>query len=248
MKYRRSLQESPLNNSEMSKRFLHSTLSSVAIGRINKKMESRLARCNIPLSKLSEISLALYPPQQHLSTEYVLNQYKVPTYHTTLRTRFISPTAPPISNIRLRDFIFRAVCPIHMERVYRIDMFKPEHSIALVHYIYTHEVSPIVGSLLGVVIVGITEEDLRQPKVNWDPTVLLMMQTKTERELDDVGVGIIAFSKTASRLGMCCEDIWDALNLAWNLLLRAHPDGGRRSIDDWIKLCEIKYGFSVNFH
>ncbi len=69
-------------------------------------------------------------------------------------------------------------------------MFKPEHSIDLVRYIYTHEVSPIVGSLLGVAIVGITEEDLRQPKitsVSWDPTVLLMIQKKTERELDDVG-------------------------------------------------------------
>lgn len=96
-------------------------------------------------------------------------------------------------------------------------MFKPEHSIDLVRYIYTHEVSPIVDSLLGVAIVGITEEDLRQPKitsVSWDPTVLLMIQTKTERELDDVGVGIIAFCKTASRLDMHCEDIWDALKLA----------------------------------
>ncbi len=97
--------------------------------------------------------------------------------------------------------------------------------------------------------MGITEEDLRQLKitsVSWDPTVLLMMQTKTERELDDVGVGIIAFCKTASRLDMHCEDIWDALKLAWNLLLRAHPDGGRRNIDDWIKLCEIKYGLYVD--
>ncbi|KAK0414412.1 hypothetical protein EV421DRAFT_1918147 [Armillaria borealis] len=145
-----------------------------------------------------EVNAILYPPQQHLSTEYMLNQYKVPIYHITLRIHFISPTAPPVSNIRLRDFIFRA----------------PEHSIALVRYIYTHKVSPIVGSLLGVAIVGITEEDLRQPKVNWDPTVLLMMQTKTERELDDVGVGIIAFCKTASRLAMPCKDIWDTLNLA----------------------------------
>ncbi|KAK0229764.1 hypothetical protein EDD85DRAFT_956863 [Armillaria nabsnona] len=231
----------------MSKRFLRPTLSSVQIGRIHKKFEIRLARCNIPLSKLSEIFLALYPPQQHLSAEYVLNKYKVPTYHITLRTRFIS--APPVSNIRLRSFIFRAVCPIHVERITRISMFKSEHSIALVRYIYTHEVSPIVGSLLGVAIAGITEEDLRQPKitsVSWDPTVLLMMQTKTEMELDDVGVGIIAFYKTASGLGMRCEDIWDALNLAWNLLLSAHPDGGRRSIDDWIKLCEIKSGLYVD--
>ncbi len=44
---------------------------------------------------------------------------------------------------------------------------------------------------------------------------------------------------------MHCDDIWDALKLAWNLLLRAHPDGGRRNIDDWIKLCEIKYGLYV---
>ncbi|SJL13248.1 uncharacterized protein ARMOST_16687 [Armillaria ostoyae] len=113
------------------------------------------------------------------------------------------PSAPPVFNTRLCSFIFRAACPIHVEQINRISIIKLEHSIALVHYIYTHEVSPTLGSILVVVVVRLTEEDLRQPKiasVSWEPAVLLMMQTKTERELDDVGVGIIAFCKTASRL------------------------------------------------
>ncbi|PBK61179.1 hypothetical protein ARMSODRAFT_1025902 [Armillaria solidipes] len=164
-------------------------------------------RYNIPLSNLSAVSLALYP-QQYLSAEYVLDKYKVPTYHVILRTRFISPSALPVFNIRLCSLSFaQAACPIHVEQINKISIIKLEHSIALVHYIYTHEVSLTLGSILVVVVVRLTEEDLRQPKiasVSWEPAVLLMMQTQTERELDDVDVGIIAFCKTASRLGMHC--------------------------------------------
>ncbi|PBK61199.1 hypothetical protein ARMSODRAFT_1025919 [Armillaria solidipes] len=204
MEYQGDLRKCPLDDSEISEQFPPRKLICVGgIGYIDKftdrEINLRLATYNIPLSELPAISLALYPPQQHLSTEYVLDKYKVPTPNFTLRTDLISPSVLPMFNIRFHGFIFHAACPGICSKAelmnYEIRMFKPDHTFALVRYIYTHKVSLIVGSLLRVTRF-IEEEDLKQPKiasVNWNPIILLMMQTKTVRELDDLGVGIIAF-------------------------------------------------------
>ncbi|KAK0460454.1 uncharacterized protein EV420DRAFT_211540 [Desarmillaria tabescens] len=239
MTYRRSLQKSLSDNTQIFECFFDRKLNSIEMERRNKRIEIRLARHHIPLSELSAVSLALYPPEQQPSTEcvLVLHKYKLPAPNITLRIDFTSPSAPHASNIRLHGFIFGTVCPIQFggRGIFQISMFKPEHSVALIRYIYTREVSPIVVSLLGVTRL-IEEKDLKQPRIptaDWNPIVLLMMQTKTERELDEVGVGIEEFCWAVGSLSMRWEDIWDALNLAWRLLLCAHPDGRRRTMKNW---------------
>ncbi|SJL13230.1 uncharacterized protein ARMOST_16669 [Armillaria ostoyae] len=224
-----------MDNSEISKQFLPRNVSA-ARERTKQKIRYRLVGLDFPLSELCTVSRALYPPHQHLSTKYVLGQYRVPTPDIILQSRFISPLAPPVSNIQLHDFVFCIVCPAYFEKdgIYQISLFKPEDSIALVRYMYTREIVPIVVSLLGLGVERLVEEEDLKP--NSDRIVFFLIQTKTERELDEVGVGIIAFCETASSLGMYGEDIWGAINLAWSLLSRAHPDGRCRRMEDWFKL------------
>ncbi|PBK85376.1 hypothetical protein ARMGADRAFT_1087553 [Armillaria gallica] len=223
MIYRGSLQESPLNNSEISKRFLPRN-KSAARERLKQKIKYRLVGLNFPLSELSTVSRALYPPHQHLSTKYVLGQYKVSTPDIILRSRFISPLAPPVSNIQLHDFVFCTICPAYQfekDGIYQIRLFKPEDSIALVRYMYTHEVAPIVVSLLGLGMGRFIEEE-EDLKPNSDRIVFFLIQTKTERELDEVGVRIIAFCRAVESLKMHGDDIWGAINPAWSLLLHVN--------------------------
>ncbi|KAK0460459.1 uncharacterized protein EV420DRAFT_1478241 [Desarmillaria tabescens] len=227
MTYRRSLSESLSDNTHIFERFYNIRENNSAMERINEKVERRWPYTISPYpNSLPYPWCILYPPEQHPSTQYslVLDKYKVPTPNITLQIDFTSPSAPHTSNIRLHGFIFRAVCPdIHFNarRILHISMFKPEHSIALIRYIYTRELSPIVCSLLEITRL-IEEKDLKQPRIatiDWDPIVLSMMLTKTERGLDEVGVGIVDFCWALWSLSMRWEDIWDAVNLAWRLLL-----------------------------